>query len=95
MERAKGPFIRGQPWGPRYQDRGELFEKTVEVTASESEVVYSKGDEAFCGAELNRPCRSKPQTETLNPKLKTIAHIAKSYHMDALSQTRDIPRHIE
>ena len=40
--------------GARDQDRGELIENSFEVTASESEMVYSKEDQAFNGAELNR-----------------------------------------
>jgi len=49
--------------GASDQDRGEVFEKSIEVTASESEMVHSKGGRAFSGAELNRPRKSSILSE--------------------------------
>ncbi len=52
--------------GASDQDSGELFDKGIEVTASESKMVHSQGGEAFSGAKLNGSCRSGILSKSFN-----------------------------
>ena len=60
---SKGAIHQRAALGPSEHDRGELFEESIEVTSSESEVVHSKRDETFGCVELNRLCRSSILSE--------------------------------